>query len=706
MSCNLKIIHCRYIFIFITKRKGIHRMDYGWIILMSVVSFTMLNAAPLAGAWMLAGKIACNCYSRWALTGFIFMIESLLICGGCGAAGALNLQGAIISSVTLGIAVILLAHKLKQKKVQEQLRQDHPKKSYPERLIESMLWIIGLFVCIKSAYLPGTDTMLYHLYYPAMWIDAGRFFAIPMQGLPHEYFPICGEVLYTWLLFGAVEPTVAPLLQTAATVMALLAMAGLWKTFQIPDFYIKAGILLLIASSIIIENVSMCYTDTLTGALLLTGTAFLIQGFYIKEQNKLSSYTYVLAGSSAMGLCAAIKYSGLVLSPVITLLMLIVFMFDDWRRKELAVHCRLYIAAVLAAIVSAGIFYLPNFLKTGNPFYPVKIPFLFSNGVEFDRPTVKPGELYSFFVNDNAWSMNIFSALLFLLLPLAALLAAWQLRRKNSNKAELLTALSLILVFSEIIMLLIYPAMTQARQIIPYLMALAILFPPVLQQLFPDLECNCKKSLIAVVAILLICILTASNPITTVYLYLALISIAAGALLAIFRSRKGVMTVNILFAAAIAFMLFFCWYMRWAFPETLLAENTSPAIVKGIMQLRSDYKTAGKPLKIASCGSWFNYRMLLDMPGNQVHCVPVNTENTLSAHQVDDVKKLREPAVDYAVWLKRLQESGFTHLVIQLNSHQDYGLNRDLELEWALRHPENFTLFSSDKNVYFFSIKY
>ena len=135
-------------------------MDYGWIILMSVVSFTMLNAAPLAGAWMLAEAIAGNCYSRWALTGFIFMLESLLICGGCGAAGVLNLQGAIISSVAVGIAVILLAHKLKQKKAQDQLRLDRPKKSYPERIVEALLWRIGLFVCIKSAYLPGTDTII------------------------------------------------------------------------------------------------------------------------------------------------------------------------------------------------------------------------------------------------------------------------------------------------------------------------------------------------------------------------------------------------------------------------------------------------------------------------------------------------------------------------------------------------------------------
>ena len=153
------------------------------------------------------------------------------------------------------------------------------------------------------------------------------------------------------------------------------------------------------------------------------------------------------------------------------------------------------------------------------------------------------------------------------------------------------------------------------------------------------------------------------------------------------------------------FMLFLCWYFRWAATEILLKKQTHPAIVRGITQMRSEYKNYGKPLKIASCGTWFNYYMLLDMPGNQVHCVPVNTENTLSAHLVNDVKKLREP-VEYAVWLERLKQGNFTHLVIQLDSHQDYPVNRELELKWALAHPENFKLFSNSKNVYFFAIKY
>ena len=44
--------------------------------------------------------------------------------------------------------------------------------------------------------------------------------------------------------------------------------------------YIKAGMLLTAASGIILENASMCYTDTLTGALLLAGICYIINGFF------------------------------------------------------------------------------------------------------------------------------------------------------------------------------------------------------------------------------------------------------------------------------------------------------------------------------------------------------------------------------------------------------------------------------------------
>ena len=301
--------------------------------------------------------------------------------------------------------------------------------------------------------------------------------------------------------------------------------------------------------------------------------------------------------------------------------------------------------------------------------------------------------------------MSLFSALLFLLLPLTALAAAWLLRRKDKSYAKLLTAVTIILLTAEFIMLMVYPAATQARQIIPYLMALSLLFAPVLYQFLPQLAENNKKAGFIAAAILFFCFLLASSNFYWQYAAIALAIILITLLLALCTGKKVRFRINIIIAAAIMFMLFLCWYIRWASTEIQLKQQTHPAIAHGITKMRSEYKSYGKSLKIASSGSWFNYYMLLDMPGNQVHCVPVNAENTLSAHRVNDVKKLREP-VEYAVWFERLKKGGFTHLVIQLDSHQDYGANRDLELKWALNHPENFTLFSNDKNVYFFTIKY
>ena len=291
------------------------------------------------------------------------------------------------------------------------------------------------------------------------------------------------------------------------------------------------------------------------------------------------------------------------------------------------------------------------------------------------------------------------------ILALATLFAAWKNRCKDTKLAQLLTALTVILMLSEIIMLMIYPAATQARQIIPYLLALSTLLAPALYYLLPQFAENGKKSVFIASAILFFCFFTASSRYHIKYSMIALGVIAAAYILAFFTSSKARFAVNTILAAAAAFMLFFCWYIRWAATDMLLNERTAPAIARGINTMRSTYKQSRKPLKTAACGTWFNYYMMLDMPGSQVHCVPVNAENTLSAHKVSEVKKLREP-VEYAVWFERLKKGGFTHLVIQLDSHQDYGANRDLELKWALEHPENFILFSNDKNNYFFIIKY
>lgn len=129
-------------------------MDYGLIIIMSLASFILLNAAPIIGAWMFAGKIAGNKYMHWALTGFLFLLESLLICGSCGVFGLLNLQGAVITSSVIGVIFILLAKVLPQTP-QPPLpgEQPVPPPSYAERIMEilSIRKIFNYFPTIKQS---------------------------------------------------------------------------------------------------------------------------------------------------------------------------------------------------------------------------------------------------------------------------------------------------------------------------------------------------------------------------------------------------------------------------------------------------------------------------------------------------------------------------------------------------------------------------
>ena len=65
---------------------------------------------------------------------------------------------------------------------------------------------------------------------------------------------------------------------------------------------------------------------------------------------------------------------------------------------------------------------------------------------------------------------------------------------------------------------------------------------------------------------------------------------------------------------------------------------------------------------------------------------------------------LRNDPVPYQEWFDRLRRGKFTHLVIDLSSHQDFLSNPRCELDWALQHPEHFQLLISDKDLFFFRI--
>ena len=74
----------------------------------------------------------------------------------------------------------------------------------------------------------GTDSYMYHLYFPAEWIQRGALERISIIGLFPEYYPVFGELLYGFLLLPLAENAAfASPLQWGALVMACSCMVFL-----------------------------------------------------------------------------------------------------------------------------------------------------------------------------------------------------------------------------------------------------------------------------------------------------------------------------------------------------------------------------------------------------------------------------------------------------------------------------------------------
>ena len=468
--------------------------------------------------------------------------------------------------------------------------------------------------------------------------------------------------------------------------------------------------LLLVCTGIVLDNSCLGYTDSLTGSLLLTGTAFfLLSQHELESAPRCRNLIFAVLAGIALGMCSAVKYSGLVLAPLITLMLPLLFTQKIFRSTGLKKCFLRYSLSAGAAIITAGAFYLPNFIKTGNPFYPVKIPFIFGNGIDFERPPVAFKQLWSFFINDSQWSMNTAMALLYTALYLAtALLLVFKFNKKcrQNHLIGMCMILGLIFLIAEIVMLAIYPAMTQARSIIPFLMVSALLFAPVLAVVLPEPPANKKSVAIYMIILLAVASLTGSCNYFTSYKIIAAIVIAGALLLGLIKKTSVYRSIMIFFVSAGTAILFWCCYFRWAVADDLNQTLYGDTVHKTVNAVRSEYKNNHyRPVKIASSGVWFNYLLMLDMPGNSVEHVPINKAATTHPHEVSDISELRTP-VSSSEWIKRLKDGRFDWLLIDLESYQDFPGRRDQELQWALEHPETFELRVHSSHVYLFKIKY
>lgn len=543
---------------------------------------------------------------------------------------------------------------------------------------------------------PGTDSLLYHLYYPASWLNAGHLFRIPIISLFTDYYPIYGELFYAWMMMPFYNDFMAKNLQYASLLFASITIVAGGSAMGLPRRSAIYAAALMVFTGIIFRNANVANTDLLTGYLLLAGIVFFMLGL------RHCSLNHLLLAGLALGVCAGTKYLGLMLTPIAMIMLLTIGLLSKQP-------CRRYFPAFIAAtILAASPYYLANWLIAGNPFYPVGIKIggltLFQSGPSTaSAPIGLRWAAWNFFVNGNVEAMNRETAVIYILLPAIVLLTfiGQSSTRLHITGRLIVVPLAVLVVVNTIILMIFFPVDGQPRQIIPVLMIAALLFIP----LFSRLEQIGRRIRLPVIALFLLLAIALSyrqnHP--EAWLYLSVLTVG-GSLFCVYFHRLQPRLQKLIAVAAILVLLwsagdriFQSSVLKYQLYHAMLTPEDAQAFAI------IDKMTWDQPATIAMVGP-FGYGFMGKQYRNRVIYIPITISGRRFCHEYATLKEMRQPA-EFAVWLDRLRREKIGFLVcdarfLSLNSQSTV----PIEAYWAFRHPTWFRPIMAINRLYIFQV--
>ena len=522
----------------------------------------------------------------------------------------------------------------------------------------------------------GTDTYFYHLYFPAMWLENGSMAYVPVPGYTCEYYPAYGEMLFGFLMAPAQNADFACLLQPAALALNAAAVYVLGRFFGASETASLASAALAMFTSMLFGNAAMAYTDVLNGSILTAGLALLCTGASRRHAPSC------LGAGILLGIAASIKLTGLMLSPILALAVMAYFFL---RRPDAR---KGVVVAAVAAVAAAAPFYLRSWIVTGNPFYPVRLPPLFTAGLEFERSAVGfTKDAWDFFFRGGSWGLNIPSGILWGLTPFAVLIVA-ALNKKMKERAPAII-LSAILLAMFAVQLTVYPAIAQARQYIPWIMVCSLLLPVALN---PAAE-RFPRAFPAVILAVLLAVYV--SPVTASYGYVA--TPIFGVMLMFFPekwARPGA------FAAAALFLLAGSFVSTLRETDSEVREHGNvlvfgPGRAECIRQVTQASEQEG-PKTTAVNGTMFSYGFMEDSPGSRAVAIPINRKNSLHPHEFGSLAEMRSDPVGAEEWIARLDAAGADYLYVEFRDEPERLPDPAWEYRMAAARPDRFRLLYRD----------
>jgi hypothetical protein len=327
--------------------------------------FFLMNAIVVFSAYLLAFRFFRfkNTVDAWINFFLLYFSQIIFTELMLGIEMRLFLVKLLILNTAVLFAVWLFTRKIAKVTYQREGLFGLVKTDWAALLAFSLL--LG-FVLVKTAVnLPnpplGWDSLNYHFTYPVEWLKNGNLnMPITINDDPSPpFYPINGSLFFFWLILPLRNVFLADLGQIPFFIIAFFLVYNLTRKFSVKKelSFFAACLFVLIPN--FFKQAQIAYVDIMVAVFFLAGVNYLL---LLKDEFSLSNLAaFALSAGLLIGTkTVALPYACLLLVPFLGLAI-----------KD---KCRpgLFFLALLLIIGLGGFTYVKNFIRIGNPFFPME----------------------------------------------------------------------------------------------------------------------------------------------------------------------------------------------------------------------------------------------------------------------------------------------------------------------------------------------
>ncbi len=300
-----------------------------------------------------------------------------------GSLGWLNRLGLSVITAALFFGSLFLRPEAREKTLKE---GNFERLSPFERCLLIVVASLAIGVFLSEALLPAlaTDSLIYHLKFPAEWLKSGAltrevtFFHEPAP----TYSPMNAEFYFAWLMIPFGSDIIARFAQLPLFLVAALAFYLLLLEMGLPRKGALGVSLIFFITKTFFRQIDQTNNDLIFLAFFF---AFL---YYTMRLARRERGALFLSGA-ALGLFVGTKYIALIYVPGILILLLL--SIASRKRCQRHRNCwKGFLTFTAPLLLLGGYSYLRNFIETGNPFFPADLTLF---GLRVFKGMFEPGEI-------------------------------------------------------------------------------------------------------------------------------------------------------------------------------------------------------------------------------------------------------------------------------------------------------------------------